>query len=418
MPFLATKRTVKNMLTYVMVVLGTLFLVDAVFIAFDLFPPTHNYGDADMGWRPAPATGRMQVDRCTDFSTGQTVDYVRNEDGVRTTLSVDETRADTKAARIAVTGDSHTDLCAANRETHPGVLESTLRAHGIPTVVLAYGSGRYSPIQAYLAFRTVLRPYNPSVLVMNVYTGNDFFDMLRVDDRPHFVPDGTSYRIAKPVWYLLDDPMVRRRSRVLFALRTATNRSGLRGTFLRIMQLRRLAAEQDAGFGEVLEYLLDLRKATEPTVGYSAAFTAQMLNQQLFFHHFPGSREESVRRVRELMNMIRNENPGILLVMSPLPSYELAGERPVDEALLRVLQRVPVSYESGVREEERLYERLRSLANELEWVFVDNLSALRAYEGSDRLFNKFDYHLLPTASAIVGQTQATAILANLRADQE
>ena len=66
-------------------------------------------------------------------------------------------------------------------------------------------------------------------------------------------------------------------------------------------------------------------KAREPSLGYPDAFSAQMLNQQLFFQHFPSAREESIRRMRELMILIRRENPGITLVMSPIPSYELAG---------------------------------------------------------------------------------------------
>ena len=127
------------------------------------------------------------------------------------------------------------------------------------------------------------------------------------------------------------------------------------------------------------------------------------LNQQLFFYHFPGSLEESFRRTRALMGLIRQDNLGMILVMSPLPSYELVlEEQPVDEALRRTLSRLPVTYEDGQRQERGLYEELRELATEDHWVFVDNLAALQAYHGSERLYNSFDYHLLPVASALVG----------------
>jgi hypothetical protein len=313
-----------------------------------------------------------------------------------------------------VTGDSQTDLCAPNDEIHSGVLQADLRAQKVPAVLLTYGSGRYSPLQDYLAFRTVLRPYRPKVLILNFYTGNDFYDILRADDRPHFVKVDSGYRIAKPVWYSLDDPTVQRRSRVLFAARALADKAGVRQLYFRLSELRRLGAEQGEGMSSVLAYMYDLWKAREPSVGYSDAFTAQILNQQLFFYHFPGSQEESLARVEALMKLIRSENPGLLLMMSPLPSYELAGEQPVDEALVRTLKRLPISYEEGVQQEGALYERLRGLATAQGWIFVDNLAALRAYHGPNRLYNNFDYHLLPTASALVGHAQAAALLRSLR----
>jgi hypothetical protein len=300
---------------------------------------------------------------------------------VRTTLSRDSIGADTASVRIGVTGDSQTDLCAPNTEIHSGVLEADLVSSGVPAVVLTYGSGRYSPLQAYLAFRKVLRPYHPKVLVLNFYTGNDFYDILRADDRPHFVKADSGYRIADPVWYSLDNPAVQQRSRVLFAARTLADKIGVRQLYFRLSELRRLGAAQGEGMPAVVSYMYDLWRAREPTVGYSDAFTAQILNQQLFFYHFPGSQEESLARVEALMKLIRSENPGLLLVMSPLPSYELTGEQPVDQALIRTLKRLPISYEEGVKQEGALYERLRELAAEQGWIFVDNLAALKAYRG-------------------------------------
>jgi hypothetical protein len=135
-----------------------------------------------------------------------------------------------------------------------------------------------------------------------------------------------------------------------------------------------------------------------------------MLNQQLFFYRFPSAREESVRRISALMARIRKENPGLLLVMSPLPSYELTGASPLDPTLLQTLDRLPVPYAEGVRQEQTLYDRLRELTLEHGWAFVDNLSSLRKYEGTDRLYNDFDYHLTPAASAIIGRAQAAVVL--------
>lgn len=408
------KRLLNGTLVYAGIIAATLLLVDGVCIAFGLFPPIHNYGDPDLGWRPARPGKRMQTGSCLDFMTREQVSYTRNEDGIRTRMSRDQVLTESGGLRIAVSGDSHTDLCATNERTHPGVLESELVSQGMPATVLAYGAGKYSPLQEYLAFRKVLRPYRPRVLVLNIYTGNDFNDILRVDDRPHFVKADSAYQIAPPVWFQYDDPALPRRSRVLFAARILADKFGVRQLILRVSFLRRLAGNNGGGLWEVFGYMRDLLKGRESTVGYPDAFTAQMLNQQLFFHRFPSSQDESVRRVHALMTMIRSENPGLLLVMSPLPSYQLTGEQPVDSALVRTLERLPITYEAGVRQEKALYEQLRTLAGELGWVFVDNLAALQAYHGGQRLYNNFDYHLLPTASAIIGRVEATALLDTLR----
>lgn len=408
------RRFFTKVVVYAVIIVVTLLAVDGICMAFGLFPPTHNYGDAVLGWRPAEATGRMALGRCTDFSADTMVAYSRNEDGVRTNLAREQILADSVSVKIAVAGDSHTELCTANSQLHAGVLEADLTQQGVSSIALTYGAGKYSPLQEYLAFRTVLRPYRPHVLVLNLYTGNDFYDMLRSDDRPHFVRSGDGYRIAEPVWFSLDDPAARYRSRVLYAFRLLAVRSGLRPMYHRVVELRRMGNQQGAGVGAVLAYMRNLLRAREPTVGYPDAFTSQMLNQQLFFHHFPSGREESLRQLRALMELIRRENPGLVLVMSPLPSYQLTGEQPVDSILLSTVGRLPISYEGGVRQEQELYDRLRSLSIEQGWIFVDNLMALKAYRGPARLFNKFDYHLLPTASAIIGHAQSAALLDTLR----
>ncbi len=404
------RRFLRTVLTYSAIIAVTLLAVDGICVAFNLFRPAMNYGDPDLGWRPAPATGKMAKGKCTEFSTGETIVYQRNDDAVRTGLTRSAVLADTTRLRIGVSGDSQTDLCAPNDQIPGGVLEATLDSHGHPATVLTYGAGRYSPLQEYLAFRKVLVPYRPNVFILQVYTGNDLYDILRSDDRPHFEQTQSGYRIADPIWYVYDDPKNRPRSRVLHLLRTLGDRTGIRRIPLRVGELRRLSKQHGGGILDVVSYLRDVWKARDPSIGYPDAFSAQMLNQQIFFLHFPSAKEESIRRMRELMSMVRRENPGLTLVMSPIPSYELVGAHSVDASLQRTLTRLPITYEAGRQQEGGLYESLRQLASEQQWVFVDNLAALQAYEGSGRLYNDFDYHLLPVASALVGQAEAEALL--------
>lgn len=404
------RRVFVTCITYGAIILVTLIAVDLTLIALDLFPPPHNPGDPQLGWRPARATGRMAIGKCIDLDTGLPVIYQRNEDGIRTTVSRADSNRSGDSIRIAITGDSHTDLCSTNETLHSGVLASALRSRGVPAVALSYGVGRYSPLQDYLAFRAVLRPYQPQVFILNLYTGNDFYDMLRIDDRPHLVALDSGFRVAPPVWYALDDPSRRRRSRVLQIARAIGDKTGIRTAIQRFGFLREIAGrEGQGGLRNDIAYMRHLVAARDPALGYPDALTAQMLNQQLYFHHFPAGRAESLRRIRHVLRVARNENPGVLLVLSPIPSYLLVGETPVDSALVRVTNRIPVTLADAISNEQALYDALLPLARDEGWLFVDNLRALRANTGDERLFNSFDYHLRPVASEIVGQAQAAIL---------
>ncbi len=395
------------------IVVTTLVITDLVCNLFGLFPPKQEFGDPDVGWLAARRASTVRYDGCLQMS-GTAVRFLRNEDGVRTSLSVNEILADHQKFKIGDTGDSQTDLCAPNSETHAGVLQQELDAHGANAMVLPYGVGRYSPLQDYLVFKKVLKHYGLDALIVNFYTGNDFNDLLRVDDRPHFVESNGEYEIAPPEWYRYQDPRTPLRSRVLYVLRSLAEATGIRDLVLRFRFLYHIASEQGAGLPAVVGYMNALRNSRDPALAYPDALAAQFLSQQIFFHWFPASRAESIRRLRALMALARHENPGMLLIASAIPSYELVQQHPVDEALLSTLKGLSITYDGGVSEEHALYDSVRAVAGEEGWLFVDNLTPLQQYRGPDRLYNGYDYHLLPAASAIIGRAQAAVLLAYLQ----
>ncbi len=370
-----------------------------------LFSPTYDYGDPEVGWRSAYPSGRLVTDKCLDLVTQRIVEFARNEDGVRTSVPSAALKADTMYS-VAVSGDSHTDLCAPNDRIHFGYLERDLRRAGVPVTVYSYGAGKYSPLQAYLAVKSSMAKYDSDAFVLNLYTGNDFMDLLRVDDRPHLVAAGDSYRIAAPVWFQQDPPGLQRTSRVMALMAMLADITGLSRVAVRVAYLRDAAAQQGKGMSEVIGYMRDLQKSGSASVGYSQAFTAQMLNQQLFFHRFGGSRDESLRRLAFLLAHIRREQPGKILMLSPIPSFQLVHRESSDTALNTVLTRLPVTYDHGVREEQQLYDASKQLAEEAGWVFVDNLPVLRALSDSVPLYNTFDYHIEPVASEVIGRREA------------
>jgi hypothetical protein len=158
----------------------------------------------------------------------------------------------------------------------------------------------------------------------------------------------------------------------------------------------------------------DLRLATVKEAGYPQAYSAQMLNQQLFFRRFPGSQDEAMRRVEALLAMVRAAHPGIALILSPVPSYQLVQGTPRDTTMVRVFERLATSFEAGVAQEQALFDGLRAAAQRRGWTFIDNLAPLRSHADPAALYNDFDFHVSPLANRIIGETQADT-LRSLRA---
>lgn len=407
-------KILKLAATYCTIIIVTLALADLTLISLGLFPPTYRPGDPLTGWTAARPTGAMQRESCVEYSTGDVHSFQRNEDGARTRYSSTQLESDNELFKIAVAGDSQTELCAPNSQTHFGVLEQELAARGVHAATFSMAAGKYSPLQAYIAVRELAERYSADAIVLNIYTGNDIYDMLRIDDRPYFTPSGDgSYSIAAPIWFQEDPPDAPPRSRVLFALKEIGKRTGIWNAVVRIRYLYATAADYDAGIDSVVLYMNDLRKTASNDVGYSAALAAQMLNQQLFFYRFPGSSDAALDRVKALLEMIKEENPNRFLILSALPSYQLVSQTDADEVLLAAFDRLPLSYEDSIRAELRYYQELETMASDTGWHFVDSLSALRQYQGTERLFNDFDFHYLPVASAIIGKAQADVVSAQL-----
>lgn len=79
------------------------------------------------------------------------------------------------SVRILVTGDSHTDGVVNNKESFPNVLEELLNAGNPKTLyeVINGGVGQYE-LHHYELFFRKYSYLNPDMLIIAVYTGNDF----------------------------------------------------------------------------------------------------------------------------------------------------------------------------------------------------------------------------------------------------
>jgi len=323
---------------------------------------------------------------------------------------------------IAVVGDSHTNLnekIIPIDKQHHFVLETLLREKGIDAEVLGAGWPKYSPLQEYLLFKHYLKDdFKPKVLVMNLYTGNDFYDLIRVDDRPHYTMESDgSITIKPPVWITYEDPNGQSsvdKSRIIWAGKKITR------TFLgpriiaRLQFLLGSAKGQGAGYIEAFSYMNDVRKSIEPRLHYRGAFSAQILNQALFMKkYFPVTVSRSKMYFRHLLNTIRRENPDMILVLSAIPSAALAERMPKPILFEQTLKRIHMSQEAVISLEQDLYEMARTVAQQEGWIFVDNLKKFKDYDSNEQLFNELDLHVNVKACQIIGEAQASEILSHL-----
>jgi hypothetical protein len=368
--------------------------LDLMLVKLDLLSPPFTYGLEGVGF------GYAGVRRSSDFGV--------------------VTPGAGEAVTIAMVGDSHSQLAFDGRplESHEFVLERRLRAAGIPALMISAGRGRYSPLQEYLLFKLAIEePYHPRLLVMNVYSGNDFYDMLRPDDRPHYLRDSAGgIAIEDPEWITFVNPSTRRwieRSRLLWAVDELSSRLGYPRVVTRLRMLGAAARQPGHTTAETVRYLSDLRASQEPRLGYPAALAAQILNQALFFKHFPEAVDESLVFMRELLETARAENPDLTLVMSAIPSAALVDAMPAEVRGLweDTLDRTGLSNDWVAGLEDGLVDRLEAAAVDAGWIFIDLRPCLRGRAVEGELYSPFDLHISAVASRLIGECQAERLLA-------
>lgn len=138
--------------------------------------------DPDLGWKNAPGWSierpNMVVSVNSHGLRGPERDYVK-QNGVR---------------RILILGDSFTfGYGVSDDETYPAVLEQMLRENREGYEILNMGVNGYGTDQQYLTLIQEGDCYAPDLVVLALFTGNDFFDVqsaaLSYSAKPYFVDE-------------------------------------------------------------------------------------------------------------------------------------------------------------------------------------------------------------------------------------
>lgn len=133
---------------------------------------------------------RTQVLETGDPRTG-TIKTRRNECGFREDGET-PVASPPGALRVLVLGDSHTDGACANAESFSNLLESRLATElKCPVDVINAGQSTFSPFQEWWLYEQVGRRFQPDLVVVVFYCGNDYWDLLNSQDRVHLARKGT-----------------------------------------------------------------------------------------------------------------------------------------------------------------------------------------------------------------------------------
>jgi hypothetical protein len=120
---------------------------------------------------------RPHVDRTVPWpeASGGSVRFRTDALGLREDRSAAPPRA---VRRVLVFGDSHTDGVVSNAASFPNIAEARLEARGRSVHVDNAGVGYFSLYQQLLLFRRLL-DLRPEGAVFTLYTGNDWYEILR-----------------------------------------------------------------------------------------------------------------------------------------------------------------------------------------------------------------------------------------------
>lgn len=309
--------------------------------------------------------------------------------------------------RMVFVGDSQTAGECANEESFPHVLRRILNrgsSAGRNVEVLDAAVGRYSPYQYYIKAKTRVVPLKPDHLVVGLYVGNDFMDLLRPDDRPYLVslPDGTIQHHA-PEFVMLDDPATKpsaiESSRLFGLVRRAAGPT-LVYQVRRARLLLRGASGRGQSLWEILEYMIEVKALTNISLG----FMTQSLLQQVWFRHFPDTLPLAFRYNRYVMALFKNlcEKNGIRLTYLIVPT-KLQIE---PEELRPVLTKVnaydqTISLETLQSFENQLADSVLRMGRELGVEVIDVRTSLVERRVGRRFYNPEEMHLTPAGNRAI-----------------
>ncbi len=317
--------------------------------------------------------------------------------------------------RMAVLGDSFTAGASNARENFPTVLESLLnQAHpDQPVEMLNVGAGRYSPYHCYVRFCRDIVKLRPQHIIIAEYVGNDFLDMIRQDDRPYMLLKADGSLEPHPPRFVTysdpaDGPGMLDNSRLFSVLKAITGPT-IRYQYSRLVLLHDNLKAYGYGTPAILKYIAEIAKLDQVAHG----MMLQILNQQVWFAHFPDTLPISLRINRETIRLFRDlcRREGIRLTYTAIPSEEMIEPQLMNEVYARLMERDPkCTAERMAAFDNRLTDETMRACQEYGVQYIDLRQGLQKRHTGQRMYYPQDMHMNPVGNRAVAEVLAEALL--------
>ncbi len=319
------------------------------------------------------------------------------------------------STRIIVVGDSQTVGVCPNHDSWPHRLQQALnqaRPDAVNEVINA-ASGRYSPFQYYAKAAHKLIALEPDVLIVGIYVGNDYVDLLRQDDRPYLTIDSNGLPIKhRPRFILYRDPDGN--GSLLASCRVyALLRSSLGPELRYVLSRARILAETVRWNQQSLlampSYMWDVQRLNRACPGLAT----QSLMQSAWFHRFPetlpAARQVMMHVLAMMRDLCRERGMNLLCVIIPtklqVEQEELA---PLLTRVARSDRKLDLAATLGL--EGRITEATASDLDSLGIAFVVLRDEMIAHKRGRSLYYPEDLHLSPDGNAVIGEILADHLL--------
>lgn len=318
--------------------------------------------------------------------------------------------------RILVLGDSHTDGVCLNTESYANLLEADLNASdlGQKFDVINAGQVTFSPYQEWWLYETIGRRFSPDLIIVGMYAGNDYWDLMQRKDRVHLAPAEGGFVHAEPApaptstspptnapEQQADSQSIARRLKNVVRDYSSTYHA-----LASIDSLRTL-------FGNPPRYSpLELRIQKLAPMAQAAYW--QSLGQAAHFASAPGDLPVADAAWRHTVRLFESSaaRDGAELLFLVIPSLqEICPEIDPDglSTATATLELTPEQANLSSRVRTMAATAVRDSGYEVFDLF-DELSTSRKTNPSNRLFYRFDHHLAPDGQRVV----ADALLRRLR----
>ena len=244
--------------------------------------------------------------------------------------------------RILVLGDSHT-VSVSSDQSYPEVLEKLLNDSDVGNKRIEVhnaGAPGHSHFQHYLSYTERFKEFEPDLVVVGFYLGNDFLDLFRNDDRPSLSISEDGFIQNKPIFYKFresntNESSIWESSYIYQLLRVTINRA-VGYEIDRTKILWGIGKKGGQGNLAAADYLYSIIR------GYfiNQHIFRQSTNQTLFLKRFPDKKKDIDKINEEITYRLREEvkNQGAELLYMMIPT-KLQIEPETDaEAIERALE--------------------------------------------------------------------------------